>query len=114
MSTSFRFALHLGAAGLIGLGALAAKPAPTLPGLQLDGSVLLPNQWSLRPAGWVTVVGDFPVNVAQHPAGRFAAVLHSGWGQHEIRIIEIKGGKHRIVEVIPKEKTMFPPAGKFA
>jgi branched-chain amino acid transport system substrate-binding protein len=29
-------------------------------------------------------------------------------------IFEIKGGKHRVVEVVPKEKTMFPPACKFA
>lgn len=29
-------------------------------------------------------------------------------------IFEIKGGKHSIVEVVPKEKTMFPPACKFA
>ncbi len=29
-------------------------------------------------------------------------------------IFEIKGGKHRIVETIPKEKTIFPPACKFA
>jgi len=29
-------------------------------------------------------------------------------------IFEIKGGKHRIVETIEKEKTLFPPACKFA
>jgi branched-chain amino acid transport system substrate-binding protein len=29
-------------------------------------------------------------------------------------IFEIKGGKHRIVEVIPKEKTIVPPQCKFA
>jgi branched-chain amino acid transport system substrate-binding protein len=29
-------------------------------------------------------------------------------------ITEIKGGKPRIVEVVPKEKTVFPPACKFA
>jgi branched-chain amino acid transport system substrate-binding protein len=29
-------------------------------------------------------------------------------------IFEIKGGKHRIIEVVPKEKTMFPPACTFA
>jgi branched-chain amino acid transport system substrate-binding protein len=29
-------------------------------------------------------------------------------------IFEIKGGKHRIVSVVPKEQTMFPPACKFA
>ena len=29
-------------------------------------------------------------------------------------IFEIKGGKHKIVEVVPKEKTFLPPACKFA
>ena len=29
-------------------------------------------------------------------------------------IFEIKDGKHRIVEVVPKERTVFPPACKFA
>jgi branched-chain amino acid transport system substrate-binding protein len=29
-------------------------------------------------------------------------------------IFEIKGGKHRVVEVVPKEKTMSPPACQFA
>jgi branched-chain amino acid transport system substrate-binding protein len=29
-------------------------------------------------------------------------------------IFDIKGGQHRILEVVPKEKTIFPPACKFA
>jgi branched-chain amino acid transport system substrate-binding protein len=29
-------------------------------------------------------------------------------------IFDIKGGKHHIIEMVPKEKTMFPPACKFA
>jgi len=29
-------------------------------------------------------------------------------------IFDIKDGKHRIVEVVPKEKAMFAPACKFA
>src|SRR5690242_5732750 len=48
------------------------------PGRKPDGSVLLPNQWSLNPAGRQVELGDFPVNIAVHPAGRFAAVLHTG------------------------------------
>lgn len=71
----------------------ATKPAATLPGLQRDGSVLLPNQWSLRPVGKQLPVGDFPINVALHPGGVFAAVLHSGYGPHEVRILEVKTGK---------------------
>ena len=72
---------------------VAAKPPGTLPGLQRDGSVLLPNQWSLRPVGKQIPVGDFPINVALHPGGRFAAVLHSGYGLHEVRILEVKTGR---------------------
>ncbi|NBQ58907.1 MAG: YncE family protein [Opitutaceae bacterium] len=78
--------------GLWGNPAIHAA-APTLPGLQRDGSVLLPNQWSLRPVGKQIVVGDFPINVALHPDGVFSAVLHSGWGQHEVRIIDVKSGQ---------------------
>jgi len=29
-------------------------------------------------------------------------------------IFDIKDGKHRILETVPKEKTIFPPACKFA
>jgi hypothetical protein len=29
-------------------------------------------------------------------------------------IFDIKDGKHRVVDVVPKEKTLFPPDCKFA
>jgi branched-chain amino acid transport system substrate-binding protein len=29
-------------------------------------------------------------------------------------IFEIRGGKHKILDIIPKEKTVVPPACKFA
>jgi DNA-binding beta-propeller fold protein YncE len=60
-----------------------------LPGPQPDGSVLLPNQWSLRPAGRTVELRDFPINVAVHPAGRYAAVLHSGFSRHQILVVDI-------------------------
>ena len=64
-----------------------------VPGVQPDGGVLLPTQWFLRPVGRQFVVGDFPVNIALHPGGKFAAVLHSGNGQHEVIVIEIPSGR---------------------
>src|SRR5438309_10612354 len=90
--------LNLSAAvGLLWLAACVSDPpqparlAPAdLPGPRADGSVLLPNQWSLRPAGKQVPVGDFPIDIALHPAGAFAAVLHSGYSEHEIRIIDLK------------------------
>ena len=61
-----------------------------LPGMQAGGKILLPNQWSLRPAGKQLKMGDFPVNIALHPTEPFAAVLHAGYGDHEVVIIELK------------------------
>ena len=58
------------------------------PGRQPDGSVLLPNLWSLQPAGTQVDVADFPVNIAVHPEGKFAAILHAGYSAHEIHILE--------------------------
>ena len=63
------------------------------PGPQPDGSVILPNQWSLRPAGGQTEVGDFPVAIALHPDGGHAAVLHCGHGQHEVVVLDVAKGR---------------------
>src|SRR5437588_3894570 len=38
----------------------SASPAVALPGAQRDGSILLPNQWSLRPAGKQMDLRDIP------------------------------------------------------
>ena len=76
-----------------------------LPGQRADGSVLLPNQWSLRPVGRQVVLGDFPVNISAHPGGRFAAVLHSGHGRHQISVVEIPGA--RVVGEFPVEETFY-------
>jgi YVTN family beta-propeller protein len=59
------------------------------PGPQADGSVLLHNQWSLRPAGQQIELGSLPVNVAVHPKGQYAAVLHSGYGPHEVLVVDL-------------------------
>ncbi len=63
--------------------------AVSWPGPQADGTVLLPNQWTLDPAGRQVTLGDFPVNIAVHPAGRHAAVLHCGYGPHEVVIVDL-------------------------
>src|SRR5690349_11778793 len=64
-------------------------PAKKRPGVQTPGHILLPTQWSLRPAGKQVKLGDFPTNIALHPTERFAAILHTGYGDHEILIIDL-------------------------
>lgn len=60
------------------------------PGKQPDGSVLLPNQWSLRPVGRQIELRDFPINIAVHPSGRYAAVLHSGYSTHQVSVVDLQ------------------------
>ncbi len=83
----------------------SASPPVEVPGVRDDGSVLLPNQWSLRPVGKQVAVGDFPVNVALHPSGQYAAVLHCGYGTHEIVVARIPAGT--IVSRIPLETAFY-------
>ena len=101
------FPLLLRAALLLAVTGWAASAAPAvrLPGFQADGSTLLPNQWSLRPVGRQVNVGDFPVNLALHPRGQHAALLHSGWGQHEIQILEVKSG--RLVSQVTLDESFY-------
>ncbi len=63
------------------------------PGMQTDGSVLLPNMWSLKPAGRQIPMEDFPVNMAVHDSGRFVAVLHAGFGTHQIAVVDLRKGE---------------------
>ncbi len=57
--------------------------------MQPSGQMLLPTQWSLQPAGKQLAVGDFPVTIALHPTEKFAAILHAGYGDHEIVIVDL-------------------------
>ena len=85
----------------------STRPQPPMlwPGKQPDGSVLLPNQWSLRPAGKQIELGNFPVNLAVHPGGRFAAALHAGYGQHEVVIVDLVKGK--VVSRTPLHESFY-------
>jgi DNA-binding beta-propeller fold protein YncE len=112
-------AIPLLAAILICLPTQADDPKPpkrVLPGLQSDGFVQLPNQWKLNPAGKSIEVGDLPVNVQLHPTGQFAAVLHCGYREHEVHVIDLNAAKRKIVCRVPVEQAFyglaFSPDGK--
>src|SRR5262245_25966166 len=97
--------------------------ARVLPGLQRGGQILLPNQWSLRPAGKEIALGDFPVNMALHPSGKWLAVLHCGYGEHEVATVDLKTEKivARVsvdnafygLAFAPDGKTLFASGGEF-
>ncbi|MFL5329321.1 MAG: bifunctional YncE family protein/alkaline phosphatase family protein [Gemmataceae bacterium] len=86
---------------------VAPPPARVLPGIQADGFVQLPNQWRLRPTGTHVDVGDFPVNLALHPGGRFLAVLHAGYREHEVMILDLSGARTRIFNRVMIDQTFY-------
>lgn len=98
-------------------GVIAAKPTErVLPGFNKDGFVQLPNQWRLKPAGRHLELGDFPVNIAIHPTGQYAAVLHAGYKEHEVVIVDLNPKRTRIVSRVPVDQAFygmtFSPDGK--
>ena len=50
-------------------------------------------------------LGDFPVNIAVHPEGRYAAVLHCGHGPHEIIMVDLKFAK--VVSRTPVKEAFY-------
>ena len=91
-----------------------ARDAPTvkpldrvLPGLRNDGFVQLPNQWRLKPAGRQLELGDFPVNIAVHPTGQFAAVLHAGFKEHEVVIVDLNPKRTRVVSRVSVDQAFY-------
>ncbi|HLX65093.1 MAG TPA: bifunctional YncE family protein/alkaline phosphatase family protein [Planctomycetota bacterium] len=73
--------------------ACAVEENPNLPGKKADGSVLLPNQWRLKPAGTQVDLGDGAVNSAMHPGGRFLAIQHAGYSKHEMIVVDLQNAK---------------------
>lgn len=56
---------------------------------QLNGRrVLLPNGWSLSPAGKTMALGDFPMNLVVSPSGKYMAVTHNGQSKQMITLID--------------------------
>ncbi|WP_406695944.1 alkaline phosphatase family protein [Singulisphaera sp. Ch08] len=72
-----------------------------LPGLTRSGSVLLPNGWSLRPAGKQSPLGDLPVILAENPKFPILAILHAGYGEHEVWTLDAKSGQTIARAAIP-------------
>jgi YVTN family beta-propeller protein len=50
--------------------------------------VMLPNGWSLTPAGRAVEVGDLPLNIAVSPSKKRMAVTNNGQGKQTIQLID--------------------------
>ena len=86
--------------GVLSLGAGAQTPGPA--GDMAQKKVLLPNGWSLTPAGHSLPLGDLPLNIAVSSSRRYLAVTNNGQSTQSIQLIDAT--KQQILDsvVIPK------------
>ena len=91
-----------------------ASAAPLTPGPRPDGTVVLHNQWPIKPVGQQVPVGDFPVATAVSPDGRWAAVLNAGYLAHSITLVDL--AKRAVVQTVPVHEAFaglaFSPDGR--
>src|SRR5262245_52282924 len=74
-------------AALLGLAALA-EDKPRFPGPTEQG-FLLPNGWTITPAGRHVTLTDLPLNIVPLADGQHALVATSGFNKHELSLVDL-------------------------
>ncbi|MEP7269244.1 MAG: bifunctional YncE family protein/alkaline phosphatase family protein [Saprospiraceae bacterium] len=73
-----------------------------MPGIQSSQKVLLPNGWSLSPAGRSFPLGDLPLNIAVSHSKKWMAVTNNGQSVQSIQLVD--PGTEKVIDqvIIPK------------
>ncbi len=70
--------------------------------VNLPDPVLLPNGWSLTPAGKSLQLGDLPLNIAVSSSKKYMAVTNNGQSTQSLQLIDVKNEKRLDSIDIPK------------
>src|SRR5215813_5232182 len=89
---------------IIGFAVLTLA-AQERPGFLDSTSVLLPNRWQLSPAGKNIGLGDFPLNMAMSPDGRYLAINHNGHSRQFVGVVDLQTEK--TVSQVTVEKSFY-------
>ena len=94
MTTRLRLSVFLvllsAMAGGLLVGARRGPAPPQLPGAVGGGATLLPNGWTIEPAGTHLIVGDLPLNLVETPDHRYAVVTNNGWARPTLTMVDLK------------------------
>ncbi len=77
---------------IIAAATMRAQFVPALldtPGLEADGSTLLPTGWRLSPAGRHLALGDLPLNLAQSPDSKYLVVANEGLTTPTLSVVDV-------------------------
>ena len=98
---------------IVGLATLVAASTGAERLHAADGTVL-PNGWTITPAGQITALGTLPLRVVEDPTGRWLAVSNAGYGPQSVTIVDERTGA--VAASAPIAKTFyglaFAPNGK--
>jgi YVTN family beta-propeller protein len=86
-------ALVLALSSLLAGGAAAPGGSAEHPGATSDGRTRLPNGWTLRPAGRLVTIGDFPQAMSLHPDGRWAACACGSWQGGGFDVVDLASAR---------------------
>ena len=78
-------------AGLVTVAQRGPEP-PRWPGPLGGGRTLLPNGWTIAPAGTHRFVGDLPLNLVLTPDGRYAVITNNGWSAPSLTMVDLELG----------------------
>ena len=75
-----------------GAARAAATGAPRWPGRIEPGVTLLPNGWTIAPAGRHVSIGDLPLAQVQSADGRYLIVSNNGWSKPMLTVYDLEKG----------------------
>ncbi len=70
----------------------AAEDKPTRPG-PTESGFLLPNGWTITPAGKQVPLSDLPLNIVPLADGKHALVATSGFNKHQLFVVDLEALK---------------------
>lgn len=88
--------------GFIALGLSLGSFAQETKDDLLKKKVLLPNGWTLTPAGSALLLGDLPLNIAVSASGHLAAVTNNGQSTQTLQLIDVAGERLLDSVIIPR------------
>jgi len=80
-------------------------PPPRLPGLVAGSATLLPNGWTIAPAGRHFFMGDLPLNLVLTPDRRYAIVTNNGWSKPTLTMIDLT--RELVTSTVPVDNAWF-------
>src|SRR3954468_14951764 len=79
----------VGVAAVCYLESAHAQRAATRTAGQTSDGYLLPNGWTLTPAGEQITLTDMPLNIVPLADGKHVLVASSGYNQHELCVVDL-------------------------